>query len=160
MANITKQIAGAVSAYTAMGFTLTDFNSLVNGNTVVASSSVTNATNLDIEAQISFVVTNGATTTTSGSSFLFYAMELNQDGTTYGSGAVSGSVVPASQEIITNCNVLSGRTSGQTLTGTTGWFQLPIGEFKFVCQNGTGGTLNATSAATFKYRTRNMNNNG
>lgn len=160
MANITKQIAGGVSAYTTMGFTAADFNSLANGSTVVASSSITNATNLDLEAQISFVITNGATTTTSGSSLIFYGLELNQDGTTYGSGAVSGATVPASHELLTNANILSGRTSGQTLTGTTDWFQLPIGEMKFVCQNGTGGAMNATASATFKYRTRNMNNNG
>ena len=160
MANITKQVAGGVSAYADMGFTATDFNSLASANTVVAATAKTNATNLDMEGQISFVITNGATTTTSGSSFVFYMLELNQDGTTYGSGAVSGAVIPAAHESLVSVNILSGRTSGQTLTGTSDWFPMPIGEFKFVAQNSTGGAMNATASATFKYRTRNINTNG
>lgn len=160
MANILKQVLGGVSAYTTMNFTASDFNSLANLSTVVGSSTVTNASNLDLEGQISFVITNGATTTTTGSSFLFYALEENQDGTTYGSGAVSGTTLPATHELLVMVNILSGRTSGQTLVGTSNWFPMPIGVFKFVAHNATGGAMNATAAATFKYRTRALNLNG
>lgn len=159
-ANVQKLAAGGVSSYTDMGFTATDFNSRVNGGVIVAASTVTNASNLDLYGQISFSVVNGATTTTQASYFQFYAAELNQDGTTYGDGIATGTTLPAAHQALAIADLPISAGSGATMTGSTKWFPMPGGELKFVFVNSSGGALNGSAAAVFKYRTFNFNLNG
>lgn len=159
-ANVQKLAAGGVSAYTDMGFTASDFNSAVNGKVTVAASTVTNATNLDLYAQVSFSIVNGVTTTTQASYFQFYGLELNQDGTTYGDGVATGTTLPAAHQLLQTADLAIGIASGGTLTGTTKWFPMPGGVLKFAHINSSGGAMNASAAAVFKYRTFNFNLNG
>lgn len=158
-ANVQKQIAGGVSAYTSMGFTASDFNSRANGAVVVATSTVTNASNLDLEAQVSGTVEVGGTTTV-GSVLQVLVLDQNRDGSTYGGGIATGDTNPPAHLVRTSMNVKNGVTSGNAVTFESNWFPLPIGVFKFAILNNLGSALDSTANATFEYRTRNYNLNG
>ena len=161
MANLITLAVGGQSSYASLGFTFTDFNSLANGSTVVASSADDNSNNLDDAIEVSFSFANGATTTTAASRFDLYFLPLNQDGSTYGDGSSSGSTLPGASYRIATASIRSGITSGNTLTGTfpiVPWPSRATG--KFVIANRTGGALNATSAAAVKYRGYRFNANG
>lgn len=158
-ANVQKQIAGGVSAYSTMGFTASDFNSRANGAVVVATSTTTNASNLDLEAQVSGSVVVGGTTSV-GSVLQILVLEQNRDGSTYGGGIATSDTNPPAHLVRTSINVKNGVTSGNAVTFESNWFPLPIAVFKFAVLNNLGSALNATASATFEFRTRNYNLNG
>lgn len=159
MASIAKLIAGAVPNYTSCNFTAADFNSLANGSFVLGSTSVTNATNLDLLAEASFIATVGGTTTAGGGMSL-WVLPLNRDGTTFGDTIGTGATLPSSVYFVSGLGVKVGVTTGNTVVGTFFRFLLPRGEFKFGLSNHCGVALNATAAVTCEYRTSNFNLNG
>lgn len=159
MANVQKQVLGAVSSWTLMNFTASDFNSRASGQIVVETSDTTNATNLDLEGQISFTLEVGGTTTVS-SVLQFLAMELHQNGSTYGCGTATGGTNPAAHQVLTVANVKNSVTSGNAVTGITRWFPMPIGVFRFAVLQGLGSITDSSANAAFYLRTRNMNLNG
>lgn len=149
---------GVGLTWSSAGFTAANFNSLASGS-CAGSSQIDNSTALDLYADVSFVVTVGGTTTT-GSYAVLYLLPLNQDGTTYGDGATGGgATLPSAQYQVGAVNVLSGVTSGSTVTGTFRGILLPPGKFVWVWANQFGVTLNATASATVNYRTYNENLN-
>jgi hypothetical protein len=158
-ANVQKLIAGGVSSYTTCGFAAADFNSLGNNGFALATSgTVTNASNLDVWAEVSFIVTMGGTTAAPNAAFIYWYPQ-NQDGSTYGDGASSGNT-PGQTYLRGMANVLVGVSSGGTITGTTNIFPLTRSVAKFGFKNATGAAFNATASATCAYRTTNINNNG
>ncbi len=159
MASIAKFIAGGVSAYTTCGFTSADFNSLANGSFVISDSVLANGTNLDLLAEVSFIVTVGGTTT-AGCYMGLWVMPENRDGSTYGDTITDGATLPASTYFAGACGVKVGVTSGNTIVGTFPRILLPRDDFKFGLSNHTGVALNATPALTCEYRTINFNLNG
>jgi hypothetical protein len=159
MANVTKLIAGGVSAYTTCGFTSSDFNSLANGSFVISDSVLVNGSNLDLLAEVSFIVTVGGTTT-AGAYLALWVMPENRDGTTYGDTIADGSVLPAATYFAGACGVKVGVTSGNTIVGTFPRLLLPRDDFKLGLSNHVGVALNATPALTCEYRTTNFNLNG
>lgn len=160
MANLLTLAAGGAASYTSCGFTASDFNSLANGSTVVASSAVDNSSNLDPYCEVSFVITNGATTTTAASRLDLYWLPLNQDASTYGDGSTSGSTLPGGSYRVATASLKNGVTSGNTLTGTFPLFPWTRGSGKFVIANRSGGAMNSTASATFSYRGTRLNLNG
>ena len=160
MASIAKLAYGATtSTWTDAGFTASDFNSRADGSGVVATTALDNDSGLDLEAEVSFTMEVGGTTTVN-SRFDLYILPLNQDGTTYGDGAVTGTTLPAASYMASTCLVRTGITSGNAVTGTFPRVPLPAADFKFAIGQRTGAALDATSAATVKYRTVNRNLNG
>jgi hypothetical protein len=160
VANRTSWTAGNGQGltYGSAGFTAANFNSLASGSCVVAASAITNSSSLDLYADVSFVLTVGGTTTAT-SLLVLYILPLNQDGTTYGDGASTGSTPPVSTYQVSSVLVASGVTSGNTITGTFRGVVLPAGNFKFAIASQLGVALNASAAATVSYRTYNENLN-
>ena len=160
MTSIAKLAYGATtSSWTTAGFTASDFNSRANGSVVVATTALDNDSNLDLETEVSFSFEVGGTTTTA-SRLDLYILPLNQDGTTYGDGAATGTTIPAGTYWVTSCLVKTGVTSGSAVTGTFPRVQLPAADFKFAIVNNTGAALDSTAAAAVQYRTVNRNLNG
>lgn len=162
MTFIIRPTAGTVSTYTSCGFTATDFNGLANGSIAImpTGSAINNATNLDDYINVSFSIVNGVTTTTTASFFALYLLPLNQDGTTYGDGTVTGSTLSGASYWMTNCFVKSGITSGGTLVGSFPAVWMPRAAFILGIANNTNGTLGSSAAATVAYTTTNLNGNG
>jgi hypothetical protein len=144
--------------WTALTFTSGDLNSLASGGGAV-SSHILNGSSLDQLMDVSFVVTVGGTTTTA-SYFTLYLLPLNQDGSTYGDGYASSTTTqPAAQYAVGSINVLPSVTSGNTVTGTISFINIPPGNFKLALGNNLGVALNSTAALTLSYRTYNTNLN-
>lgn len=78
-----KLIAGSVPSWTAL--MTTELNALASGNAILGTTSVDNATNLDLYVEFSFVG-GGSITPTGTPSFPIAIYPQNGDGTTYGDG--------------------------------------------------------------------------
>lgn len=160
MASIAKLSYGATSTtWTDAGFTASDFNSRANGSVVVASTAIDQDTNLDLDVEVSFSIEVGGTTATT-SRFHLYILPLNQDATTYGDGAATGTTAPADTYWVASCGVKPSVTSGNAVTGTFPRVPMPGADFKFAIVNSMGAALDSTAAAVVKYRTINRNLNG
>ena len=160
MASIAKLSYGATtSTWTDAGFTASDFNSRANGSVVVAATALDNDSGLDLDAEVSFTMEVGGTTTTA-SRLDLYILPLNQDGTTYGDAQATGTTVPAGTYWVTSCLLKTGITSGNAVVGSFPRVALPAADFKFAIVNNSGAALDSTAAATVKYRTVNRNLNG
>lgn len=151
-----KLVGGAQSGFASL--MTTELNSLVTGNAVIGSTSVANATNLDLEVEFSF--TTGGSITPSGSPFVaIYLYPLNGDGTTYGDGRFGTTAAgpPPSNYYAGFCGLPA---SSGTQTGTFGIpflgtrILLPTGTFKPVFYNVTGVTLSSSGNILY-YRTTN-----
>jgi hypothetical protein len=149
-----KLVAGAQSGFASL--MTTELNSLVTGNAIIGSTSIANATNLDLEIELSF--TTGGSITPSGSPFVaVYLYPLNGDGTSYGDGRFGSSAAgpPPSNYYQGFCGLPA--TAG-TQTGTFGIpflgtrILLPNGTFKPVFYNNTGVTLSSSGNILY-YRT-------
>src|SRR5271157_5561117 len=80
-----KWIAGALTSYST-AVCSTELNSLPNGDSLLCTTAVDNATNGDLYATAS--ITFGSVTTFAGApNVALYIYPLNQDGSTYGDGA-------------------------------------------------------------------------
>lgn len=157
MASTTRWIID--TNWTAATFTAGDLNSLASGGGALSTAAITNGTALDQMADVSFVVTVGGTTVAS-SSITIFLLPLNQDGSTYGDGyASSSSTQPASGYYAGWVAVKAGVTSGNTVTGTVPFINLPPGDFKLAVGNTLGVALSSTAALTLKYRSYNTNLN-
>jgi hypothetical protein len=159
MANNTGWVAGRGQGvtYGSAGFTTTNFNSMIVGGLVVASSAIVNTTALDLYADLSFSLVNGATTMTVASYLSLYILPLNQDGTTYGDASVTNNSTvtpPAPQYLVASVGVPLVASAG-TIVGTFRGILLPVGNFKFAISNNTAGAMAASAAAAFNYRTYN-----
>lgn len=133
----------------------TEVNSLANGNAVLSSMAINNATALDIFADVS--ISLGSVTPGAGAPYIgVYLYPLNQDGTSYGDGRFGTSAAgpPPSQYFVGTISCIPS-TAG-VITGTTprGAIILPPGSFKFVLYNLAGVTL-AASSNVVDYRTYN-----
>lgn len=160
MASIAKLSYGATgSTWTSAGFTTSDFNSRANGSVVVAATAIDQDTNLDLDVEVSFSFEVGGTTTTA-SRFDLYILSLNQDATTYGDGASTGTTIPASSYWVTTAVVRTGVISGNAVVGTFPRVPMPAADFKFAIVNNTGAALDSSAAAAVQYRTVNRNLNG
>ena len=160
MASIAKLSYGATSTtWTDAGFTASDFNSRADGSVVVAATALDNDSGLDLEIEVSFTFEVGGTTTAT-SYFALYILPLDQGGTIYGDDAATGTTIPASSYWVTSSGVKTGITSGSKVYGTFPRVPLPAADFKLAIVNKMGAALDATAAATVKYRTVNRNLNG
>lgn len=151
-----KLVAGAQSGFASL--MTTELNSLANGNAIIGSTSIANATNLDLEIEFSF--TTGGSITPTGSPFVaVYMYPLNGDGSTYGDGRFGSSAAgppPA--------NYYAGFCGLPAAAGTqTGTFAipfvgsrilLPTGTFKPVFYNSAGVALSGSGNILY-YRTTN-----
>jgi hypothetical protein len=157
MANISRWIIN--TAFTTVTFTAGDLNSLASGGAAVATAAITNGTALDLYADVSMIITVGGTTT--ATSFLsLYLLPLQQDGTTYGDGAVSSTTVqPVATYLERSAWVKVGVASGSTVSAMFRGVVLPPGDFKLALANNLGVALSSTAALTMKYRSYNENLN-
>lgn len=151
-----KLTPGAQSTFASL--MTTELNTLVTGNAVLGSTSIANATNLDLEIEFSW--TSGGSIVTTGSPFVaVYLYPLNGDGSTYGDGRFGTAAAgpPPSNYYAGFCG-LPAATG--TMTGTFGIpfigtrFLLPNGTFKPVFYSSTGVTLSASGNILY-YRTVN-----
>lgn len=161
MTSIIRPIAGSVATFASCGFTAADFNSLAAAGCAVmpTSAAIDNTVNLDDYLTVSYSLVVGATTTTA--SFLsLFLLPLNQDGSTYGDGTVTGTAQPGVSYWLTNSFVRSGVASGSAVVGSFPAVWLPRAKFVLAIGNNLGGALNAAAAASVSYLTTNLNANG
>lgn len=151
-----KLVAGAQSGFGSL--MTTELNSIVTGNAILGSTSIANATNLDLEIEFSW--TSGGSLTPTGSPFVaVYMYPLNGDGSTYGDGRFGSSAAgpPPSNYYAGFCGLPA---AAGTQTGTFGIpflgtrCLLPTGTFKPVFYNVTGVTLTSSGNILY-YRTTN-----
>lgn len=151
-----KLVSGAQGAFASL--MTTELNSIVTGNAILGTTTVANATNLDLEVEFSW--TGGGSITPSGSPFVaVYMYPLNGDGTTYGDGRFGSSAAgpPPSNYYVGFCGLPA---AAGTQTGTFGIpflgtrVLLPTGTFKPVFYNVTGVTLTSSGNILY-YRTTN-----
>lgn len=136
----------------------TEINSLAAGSVAVSSVIIDNTTNLFPFLWISCAL--GAVATGTGSPNLaFYLLPLNQDGTTYGDGTVSGTVLPGGGYYIGSitwaASLASAAQTGQLQVSP----DIPPNKFKLAVVNNIGNALNA-SGNTISIATDAMNLNG
>ena len=150
-----------VGAFATGGFTATNFNSLASGSGVLAATATANSTASEVHerANVSFSFVVGGTTV-AASYLSFYALPLNQDGTTYGDGYAGGASSPASTYFLASVPVLAGVLSGAAVTGSTDPVTIPAGNFKLAVVNNLGVALNAAAAAAVQIQFVDINNNG
>jgi hypothetical protein len=129
-----------------------EINSLVNGNAVVSSITINNATALDIFADVSYVA--GATITTAAPNYLgFYLYPLAEDLSTYGDGRFATTTAGPPPSTYWVGNMTFNAAASTTIAGTIRGIILPPGSFKFLLYNQAGATLAASQ--TNGYRTYN-----
>ena len=147
---IQKLVTGAVSWTSCFG---TEINSLTSNYAILSSVSLSNATNLDLMAEVS--VSLGSVTPGSGAPFIgLYIYPLNQDTSSYGDGRFSTAAAGPPPSSYWVGNIPCVPSTAGVITGDTGRFILPLGAFKFVLWNNSGTAL-ASSANTVKYQTTN-----
>lgn len=161
MASVEKLIAGATSTFTSL--MTTELNSLVTGNAVIGSTSVANATDLDLFAEFSF--TTGGSITPTGSPFVgLFLYPLNGDGSTYGDGRFGSSAAgpPPGNYYRGFCGLpaTAGTQTGTFAIPGTSIFLIPLprGTWKPVFYQLTGVTLSSSGNILY-YRTTNLNLN-
>lgn len=130
-----------------------DIASMSNGNAIQSSTTISNATPLDIFADVS--ISLGSLTTGAGAPYIgIYLYPLNQDGSTYGDGRFGSAAAgpPPSAYLVGIIPLVPSVT--QTQEGTLLGIVMPPGGFTFVLYNLSGTTL-ASSSNSVKYRTYN-----
>lgn len=145
---------GSGLTWTATGITASNCNSMIAGDSVLVATGIANGSNLDQFMDIS--ISLGSVTPGSGTPYVAFGLiPLNQDGSTYGNGAITTS---ASANGISGENLVASitavpSTSG-AVTGCTPPFQikLPPGTFALAMYNGLGVTL-ASSSNVIEIRT-------
>lgn len=151
-----KLVGGAQTTFTSL--MTTELNSIVTGNAILGSTTIANATNLDLEIEFSW--TSGGSLTPTGTPFVaVYIYPLNGDGSTYGDGRF-GSSAAGPPPFNYNPSYCGLPAAAGTQTGTFGWpglgtrILLPFGTFKPVFYNFTGVTLTSSGNILY-YRTIN-----
>jgi len=146
----------AALSYTAA--LTTELDSLAAGSCAVASTAIDNTTALDTDAWISCSLPTVPTGT--GSPRLdIYLLPLNEDGTTYGDGTVSGAVAPSAAyyvgSITWDASLASGTQVGSIQIGAG----IPPTKFKLAVVNNLGNAL-AASGNTVSFAPDKINLNG
>ncbi len=136
----------------------TEINSLAAGSVAVSSVIIDNTSNLFTDGWISASL--GSVATGTGSPSLdFYLLPLNQDGTTYGDGTVSGTVLPGGGYYIGSITWAASLAAAVQ----TGQFkisaEIPPNKFKLAVVNNIGNAL-AASANTISFASDKFNLNG
>lgn len=147
-----KWIGGSGQGLTWGGAFGTEINSLANGSAVLSSVSVSNASALDIFADLSFLA--GATVTSAAPNYLsFFLYPLGEDGATYGDGRFgsAAAATPPGNYWIGNMGFAAAAST--TIAGILSRIIIPPGSFKFLIYNFAGAAL--PSSNTCKYRTYN-----
>lgn len=151
-----KLVAGAQSGFASL--MTTELNSLISGNAVIGSTTVANATNLDLEVEFSFG--GGGSITPSGSPFFgVYIYLLNGDGSTYGDtrfGTTAAGPPPSNYQAgYMGLPAAAGTQAGTASMPFIGSKILqPNGTFKPVFYNLSGVTLTSSGNILY-YRTTN-----
>jgi len=136
----------------------TEVNSLAAGSFALSSVIIDNTTNLFTDGWISLAL--GAVATGAGAPSLdFYLLPLNQDGTTYGDGTASGTVLPGPAYYIGSVTWAASLASA----AQTGQMNIPSGippnKFKLGVVNNIGNAL-AASGNTISFASDQLNLNG
>jgi hypothetical protein len=155
----------AWTAGNGVGFTWTtaiasaNMASMTNGQSVLASSDITNQTALDIFADVSISLIIASSTIAAGANIAIFMAILNQDGSTYGDNHVTttaSSVTPSYTPIATiPCFAGASQT---TIIGNALGIVIPPGTFRWAMQNNSGFSL-TSGTQTIMYRTYNTNLN-
>ena len=136
----------------------TEINSLAAGSTAVSSVVIDNTTNLFTDGWVSCSLGTLATGT-GAPSLDFYLLPLNQDGTTYGDGTVSGTTVPSGAyyvgSITWNASLASGTRVGAIKLSPI----IPPTKFVLAVVNNAGNAL-AASGNVIDYALDKFNLNG
>ncbi len=159
MTTTAKLAAATQSAFASL--MTTELNSLGSANAIVGSTAIDNATNLDLEVELSFK--GGGSITAAGTPFLaVYLYPLNGDASTYGDGRFgSAAAGPPGQSYLwgyigaipTGANTIIGHFMRPDGQGPR--LLLPRGSWKPVFHNGLGVTLTASGNILY-YRTTNI----
>ena len=152
---IWSQALGTAPSAWAAAFG-TEINSLAAGSFALSSVILDNTTNLFTDGWLSAAL--GAVATGTGAPSLdFYLLPLNQDGTTYGDGTVSGTVLPAAGYYIGSMTWAPSLASA----AQTGQFKiasiLPPNKFKLGVVNNIGNALAASNTISFASDQFNLN---
>lgn len=153
-----KQIAGAVSSWTAM-FGSSDLNSLANTDAILSSLAAIDNTGGDL--YLEWCAELGLMTSGAGAPYVgLYLALLNQDGT-YGDGRWASAAVgpPLSTQYYGQVGAVpsvTGAVAG-VWSGTQNQLILPRMKFKPILYNLLGGTL-ASSGNQIYYQTTNLIN--
>ena len=151
-------IWNAALSYTAQFNAGADLDSLAAGSCAVSSTVYDNTTTLYTDAWVSCSLPTLATG--AGAPTLdIYILPLNQDGSTYGDGTVSGTVAPSAAYYVGSITWAASLASGTQV----GSIQLPTGmpptEFKLAVVNNIGNAL-AASGNVFAIAPDKLNLNG
>lgn len=155
MTAIAKWVAG--TAWTDA--LTTELNSLATGTVRIASSAITNATNLDIYADFSAILASVDLSAKTNPRFDVYLIRLLSDGTTYEDGTdntTTAGLLPVSGYV--GACVFQIGTGAAAHGAMLQGILIPPGSFKPAIIQNSGATLGA-SGNKFSYRTYNLNLN-
>ncbi len=135
----------------------TEINSLASGSYALSSIIIDNTSGLLTDGWLS-VALGSVAPSAAGASLAFYLQALNQDGTTYGDGVASGTVLPVSGYL----GSIGWPTSGTAATQTQSMKierEIPPTKFKLGVVNNLGSAL-AASGNTIAIALNKLNLNG
>jgi hypothetical protein len=147
---------GSVAYQSAFG---SEISTLASGSTVLSSITFDFTTFLDLFAQLSVVAGLSSSAVVAGSSLTFWAMYLQENGTTYGDGIASTTPSAYTPALWPWAIVNVGAGTITTFAGDSGPDPIPLNPTKvaLACQNNIG--FNLTSCAV-GIKTFNLNDNG
>ncbi len=136
----------------------TELNSLASGSVAVASTAIDNTTALNTDGWVSVSLPTVATGT-GAPSLDVYLLPLNQDGTTYGDGTATGTVLPGGAyyvgSIAWTASLASGTQTGSLYIASG----IPPTKFKLAVVNNIGNAL-AASGNVVAFASDKLNLNG
>ena len=135
----------------------TEINSLASGSYALSSVIIDNTGGLLTDGWLSLALGSVAPSA-SGANLAFYLQQLNQDGTTYGDGVASGTVIPVSGYL----GSITWPTSATAATQTQSMKierEIPPTKFKLGVVNNLGSAL-AASGNTISLALNKINLNG
>lgn len=135
----------------------TEINSLASGSYALSSIIIDNTSGLLTDGWLS-VALGSVAPSAAGASLAFYLQALNQDGTTYGDGVASGTVLPVSGYL----GSIGWPTSATAATQTQSMKierEIPPTKFKLGVVNNLGSAL-AASGNTVAIALNKLNLNG
>ena len=153
---IWQAALGAASPYNWQSAFGTEINSLAAGSYALSSVILDNTTDLLTDLWISLAL--GSVATGAGAPNLaFFLQQLNQDGSTYGDGYASGTLIPVQNYIGS-----IGWPASQAAAALTGnlkvSIELPPNKFKLGVVNNIGNALNsAGNTISAAFNTFNLN---
>jgi hypothetical protein len=149
-----RWIAGSGVGLTWTSCFGTEVNSVVTGNAIQSSITISNATALDLLCDLS--ISLGSVTTGSGLPYVgFYFYPLNQDASTYGDGRFGSSAAGPPPTAYYAGAIPAPASTTAVVVGMIRSVWLPPGSGRFVLYNNLGVTL-ASSSNTIAYRTYNL----